>query len=50
MTLRAFRGRLPTLGERVYLDPSGIVVGDVTLGDGSRFPFVRRGETDGRKP
>ena len=33
MTLRAFRGRLPTLGERVYLDPSGIVVGDVTLGD-----------------
>ena len=33
MTLRAFRGRLPTLGERVSLDPSGLVVGDVTLGD-----------------
>ena len=33
MTLRAFRGRLPILGERVYLDPAGLVIGDVTLGD-----------------
>ena len=26
------------------------IAGDVTLGDGSRFPFVRRGETAGAKP
>lgn len=26
------------------------ISGDVTLGDGSRFPFVRRGETAGAKP
>lgn len=26
------------------------IAGDVTLGDGSRYPFVRRGETDGAKP
>jgi LEA14-like dessication related protein len=26
------------------------IAGDVTLGDGSRFPFVRRGETSGAKP
>jgi carbonic anhydrase/acetyltransferase-like protein (isoleucine patch superfamily) len=33
MTLRAFRGRLPRLGERVYLDSTAIVIGDVVLGD-----------------
>jgi LEA14-like dessication related protein len=26
------------------------IVGDVTLGDGSRYPFVRRGETSGARP
>ena len=26
------------------------IAGDVTLGDGSRFPFVRRGETSGARP
>ena len=26
------------------------IAGDVTLGDGTRFPFVRRGETSGAKP
>ena len=26
------------------------IAGDVTLGDGSRYPFVRRGETAGAKP
>ena len=26
------------------------IAGDVTLGDGSRFPFVRRGETAGARP
>ena len=26
------------------------IAGDVTLGDGSRFPFARRGETAGAKP
>jgi LEA14-like dessication related protein len=26
------------------------IAGDVTLGDGSRYPFVRRGETSGARP
>src|SRR5205814_2204661 len=31
--IRPFKGTLPTLGERVYVDPSAQVIGDVTLGD-----------------
>jgi len=33
MALRAFRGILPTLGARVYVDPAASVVGAVELGD-----------------
>lgn len=32
-TLRPYLGRLPTLGQRVYVDPAAIVIGDVVLGD-----------------
>jgi carbonic anhydrase/acetyltransferase-like protein (isoleucine patch superfamily) len=31
--LRPYLGRLPTLGERVYVDPAATVIGDVELGD-----------------
>ncbi|WP_136065383.1 gamma carbonic anhydrase family protein [Modicisalibacter radicis] len=33
MTLRTFRGHTPQLGERVYIDPACVVLGDVVLGD-----------------
>ncbi|MAT94251.1 MAG: gamma carbonic anhydrase family protein [Halioglobus sp.] len=32
-SLRSFRGRTPSLGKRVLIDPSAVVLGDVTLGD-----------------
>ncbi|MGN6788279.1 MAG: gamma carbonic anhydrase family protein [Rhodanobacteraceae bacterium] len=31
--LRAYKGVLPTLGARVYVDPAATVIGDVELGD-----------------
>ena len=31
--IRSFRGKSPTLGERVYIDPAATVIGDVVLGD-----------------
>ena len=31
--LRPYRHHLPTLGERVYIDPAATVIGDVVLGD-----------------
>ena len=31
--LRPYRGRLPQLGERVFVDPSAQIIGDVVLGD-----------------
>ena len=31
--LRPYRGVLPTLGERAYVDPASTVIGDVVLGD-----------------
>lgn len=31
--LRSFAGNTPELGERVFIDPSAVVLGDVTLGD-----------------
>ncbi|MBS0383223.1 MAG: gamma carbonic anhydrase family protein [Proteobacteria bacterium] len=31
--LRPYRGLLPKLGARVYVDPAAIVIGDVELGD-----------------
>ena len=33
MRLRTFQGLTPHLGERVYVDPSSVVLGDVVLGD-----------------
>ena len=33
MHLRAYRGILPTLGERAYVDPAATCIGDVVLGD-----------------
>ncbi|MBZ9558309.1 MULTISPECIES: gamma carbonic anhydrase family protein [Modicisalibacter] len=33
MNLRPFQGHTPRLGERVYLDPACVVLGDVELGD-----------------
>jgi carbonic anhydrase/acetyltransferase-like protein (isoleucine patch superfamily) len=32
-SLRSFRGKTPLLGERVLIDPSAVVLGDVELGD-----------------
>ena len=32
-SLRSFQGRRPQLGERVLIDPSAVVLGDVSLGD-----------------
>jgi len=32
-SLRSYRGHRPQLGERVLIDPSAVVLGDVTLGD-----------------
>ncbi|MFI0474635.1 gamma carbonic anhydrase family protein [Halomonas sp. HMF6819] len=31
--LRAFKGQSPRLGERVFIDPASVVIGDVVLGD-----------------
>lgn len=31
--LRRFQGMEPQLGERVYIDPASVVIGDVVLGD-----------------
>ena len=35
MTIRTYRGLAPTLGERVFVDASAVVIGDVALGDDS---------------
>lgn len=47
-TPRPYRGIVPRLGERVYLDPMSSVVGDVELGDDvSIWPFtVIRGDVN----
>ena len=33
LNLRSFRGKAPRVGERVLIDPSAVVVGDVTLAE-----------------
>lgn len=33
LSVRTFAGHSPKLGERVFVDPSAVVLGDVTLGD-----------------
>ena len=35
MTVTAYRSVMPTLGARVYIDPSAVVIGKVTIGDDS---------------
>ena len=48
MHIRPYRDHLPILGQRVYLDPLAVVVGDVELGDDvSIWPFtVVRGDVN----
>lgn len=48
MHIRPYRDHLPILGQRVYLDPMAVVVGDVELGDDvSIWPFtVVRGDVN----
>ncbi|RUO58961.1 gamma carbonic anhydrase family protein [Pseudidiomarina insulisalsae] len=39
--IRSYRGIAPTFGEQVYVDPSAVLVGDITLGDHSSiWPLV----------
>ncbi len=33
--IRTYKNSTPVLGERVYIDPAAVVIGDVTLGDDS---------------
>lgn len=41
MALRSFNGSTPELGERVFVDPSAVVLGDVVIGeDCSVWPAV----------
>jgi len=35
MTVKTFRGYKPTIGQRVWLDPSAVIIGDVKIGDDS---------------
>jgi carbonic anhydrase/acetyltransferase-like protein (isoleucine patch superfamily) len=48
MRIRPYRGILPTLGERAWIDESARVIGDVVLGeDVSAWPFtVIRGDVN----
>ncbi|MEP6485147.1 MAG: gamma carbonic anhydrase family protein [Rudaea sp.] len=48
MSIRAYRNRFPTLGSRVYIDESAVVIGDVDLGDdASIWPgAVARGDVN----
>ncbi len=48
MHLRPYLGKLPTLGERAYVDPAACVIGDVVLGaDVSVWPgTVIRGDVN----
>lgn len=41
MTIRAYKGILPTLGRAVYVDESAVIVGDIVLADDvSIWPLV----------
>ena len=48
MTLRAYLDKLPSLGEGVYVDPTALVIGDVTVGaHASLWPMtVVRGDVN----
>ncbi|MBD9502429.1 gamma carbonic anhydrase family protein [Pseudomonas sp. BGr12] len=41
MTIRTYQGKTPSLGERVFVDASAVVIGDVEIGaDSSVWPLV----------
>nr|WP_301295361.1 gamma carbonic anhydrase family protein [Pseudomonas nitroreducens] len=41
VTIRTYQGKTPSLGERVFVDASAVVIGDVELGaDSSVWPLV----------
>ncbi|BBB28007.1 gamma carbonic anhydrase family protein [Neptunomonas japonica] len=41
MNIRSFQGMTPTLGDKVFVDPSAVVLGDVKIGaDSSVWPLV----------
>lgn len=44
--IRSFEGKVPTLGNNAFIDPTALLVGDVTVGDdGSLWPnVVARGD------
>jgi carbonic anhydrase/acetyltransferase-like protein (isoleucine patch superfamily) len=46
MSTRTFQGHTPTLGERVFVDPSAVLIGDIEIGeDSSVWPLtVIRGD------
>jgi carbonic anhydrase/acetyltransferase-like protein (isoleucine patch superfamily) len=48
MNIRTFRNSTPTLGARVYVDPSAVVIGEVVIGeDSSIWPTaVLRGDVN----
>ncbi|MEJ2515448.1 MAG: gamma carbonic anhydrase family protein [Gammaproteobacteria bacterium] len=48
MTVRSYDGHQPQLGRRAYVDPAGLVIGSVTLGDdASVWPMaVARGDVN----
>ncbi|MCQ8106318.1 gamma carbonic anhydrase family protein [Methylomonas sp. SURF-2] len=33
MATRSFKGKQPQAGDRVYIDPTAVIIGDVTIGD-----------------
>ncbi|GAA0237122.1 gamma carbonic anhydrase family protein [Marinomonas primoryensis] len=41
MVMKSFRGKMPQLGDRVWVDESAVIIGDVTIGDDSSvWPLV----------
>lgn len=49
--IRSFQGKSPSLGQRVYVDPKSVIIGDVSLGDDvSVWPMaVLRGDVNSIK-
>ncbi|WP_454782053.1 gamma carbonic anhydrase family protein [Legionella sp. WA2022007384] len=49
--IRSFQGKSPSLGQRVYVDPKSVIIGDVSLGDDvSVWPMaVIRGDVNSIK-
>lgn len=41
MAIRKYQGKTPALGERVFVDPSAVLIGDIQIGtDSSVWPLV----------